>query len=86
MLVSLSCVTFSDHVPLGSLIFSDEDDASAIPGGSCSKSLYCGPFRNRTATYAILPDEESDSCGLLCELFYIIFSAAIALPLIFCLM
>ena len=75
-----------DHVPLGSLIFSSEDNETAIPGGSCSQSLYCGPFRSRTASFAILPDEESDSCGVLCELFYIIFSSAIGLPLIFCLM
>ena len=75
-----------DHVPLGSLIFSSEDNETAIPGGSCSQSLYCGPFRNRTASFAILPDEASDGCGLLCELFYIIFSSAIGLPLIFCLM
>ena len=75
-----------DHVPLGSLIFSSEENETAVPGGSCSQSLYCGPFRNRTASFAILPDEASDSCGLLCELFYIIFSSAIGLPLIFCLM
>ena len=77
---------FRDHVPLGTLIFSSEDDDNAIPGDSCSQSLYCGPFRNRNALYAILPDEASDSCGLLCELFYIVFSSAIGLPLIFCLM
>ena len=76
----------SDHVPLGSLIFSNEDDdESAIPGSSCSKSLYCGPFRNRTASFAILPDEESN-CGLFCEIFYTIFSPAIGIPLIFFLM
>ena len=74
---------YRGHVPLGSVIFSEGETS---PTGECFEDLYCGPFRNRTALLAILPDEASDGCGVFCELFYIVFSSAIGLPLIFCLM
>ena len=90
-----SCVVYfylySDHVPLSSLIFSNTDGSrlySDIKENSneCHQNLYCGPFRNRNPIFAILPDEESEQCKVFCELFYIFFSSAIGLPLLFCLM
>ena len=94
-----SCVVYfclySDHVPLSSLIFSKNSTSSdsslfsdineKYPSTVCHENLYCGPFRNRTAIFAIFPDE-SGQCGVFCELFYIFFSSAIWLPLLFCLM
>ena len=69
-----------DHVLLSSVVYSNDTE------DYCNHDLFCGPFRDRNAIDAILPDESSDSCGTLCNVFYLVYSSAIGVPLVFCLM
>ena len=68
---------YRDRVQLSSIVYKYND--------TCNHDFLCGPFRDKNAIKAVLPDESSDDC-LFCDLFYVVYSSAIGLPLIFCLM
>ena len=76
---SLYCIG-RDHVLLSSVVYSNDTE------DYCNHDLFCGPFRDRNAIDAISPDKSSDSCGTLCNVFYLVYSSAIGVPLVFCLM
>ncbi|XP_065889131.1 transmembrane channel-like protein 7 isoform X2 [Dysidea avara] len=79
VIIPVSISVQTDQVLLSSVVYSNDTE------DYCNHDLFCGPFRDRNAIEAILPDESSDSCGTLCNIFYLLYSSAIGLPLIFCL-